>query len=230
VRHPYGPRWIGSYDFHAGIDIPVGSGAPVHAIRAGTVWDVLVWDGVATAGNRVIVQHADDWFSAYLHLDSIGVDVGDSLAAGEVLGTAGSTGASYDHLHLGLMRGLTTGMDERRSRNPLELLPHEQLPAGTATPTASGFDVELSVQSMRVQSIELSNATQTRFVDYLDVVALGSFARDEHSQFGVWLDAAAVTMTGGSFALAVRPDPPDFNPDTLRVWDFDGVLILEVTP
>ncbi|MCA9714938.1 MAG: M23 family metallopeptidase, partial [Myxococcales bacterium] len=85
IRHPYGPRWIGQYDFHAGVDINVDVGTPVHAIAAGTVVSATPWDGESTSGNTVLVEHAGDRFTAYLHLSELLVEDGQPLEVGEEL-------------------------------------------------------------------------------------------------------------------------------------------------
>lgn len=88
----------GQRDFHDGADISVPKGTPVVAALDGTVtatfWDV--W-----GGNRVEVSHADGMKTTYNHLDTVMVQVGDSLKASEQLGTVGQTGlrVTGPHLH-----------------------------------------------------------------------------------------------------------------------------------
>lgn len=92
--------WFG-YDF----DMPIGT--PVHAARAG----VVTWlqeeyedgDHDFDHSNTVQVTHADRSFAQYLHLTRDGalVEVGDSVAQGQVVGISGYTGLTgpREHLH-----------------------------------------------------------------------------------------------------------------------------------
>lgn len=227
IRAQYGPRFIGRYDFHAGIDLPAPKRTPVGAVAAGKVVNVVRWDGVSTAGNNVLLEHGGGRFTAYLHLDSIAVQVGDVLPAGGIVGAVGDTGATYDHLHLTYMVGLTTPRnDERRSRNPLEMLPHRPAAPPTVTFQPAHVTVDLPVQQMTVRRIALHSGATTRRLDYHDVVALGSTARDAHVQFGVYLDAAAAVRD--RFALTVAFDPRTAVPDRIVVEDFDGRVVADV--
>lgn len=88
---------------HTGIDIPAPSGTPVKAAAAGTV-SFAGWarkgSGYGGYGNAVIVQHNDGTQSLYGHLSGINTKVGDTVAAGQVIGKMGSTGrSSGSHLH-----------------------------------------------------------------------------------------------------------------------------------
>jgi murein DD-endopeptidase MepM/ murein hydrolase activator NlpD len=61
------------------------------------------------SGNTLILDHGMGVFSTFLHLDSITVKVGDTVAQGEQIGTIGATGrATGPHLdwriNLGKMR------------------------------------------------------------------------------------------------------------------------------
>ena len=227
IRHAYGPRWIGAYDFHAGIDIPAPTGTDVHAIAAGEVVDVNEWDGMSSSGNNVLVAHSQDRYTAYLHLSHIDVELGQILAAGDKLGEVGDTGATTEHLHLTYMVGLDhPGTDEGKSRNPLEWLPHNEV-ALSATPVDQGWALSVSEQSMRVARIEMVGGSETHDAHYYDIVAKGSVERDEPVHFGVEFAADGPDMTGGSFVLHLAPDPPEAQLG-LRIWDFDEQVLLEL--
>jgi hypothetical protein len=85
--------------YHAGIDIAAGAGATVVAPADGVV--VLAGPPTLTLeGNLVIVDHGNGLNSAFLHLSSEAVKVGDHVRQGQPIGTVGMTGrATGPHLH-----------------------------------------------------------------------------------------------------------------------------------
>jgi len=100
VSSPYGERLdpiTGEPAFHAGVDLAAPAGTPVQAAAAGEV----VFSGRrGSAGNLVEIRHPDGAKTSYAHLHEIHVDVGETLGAGEVLGSVGTTGRTTGpHLH-----------------------------------------------------------------------------------------------------------------------------------
>lgn len=91
----FGPR--GSR-FHAGLDFPARSGAPVVAGRRGVVLSAG-WDS-GGFGNLVVVRHRSGVTTWYAHLARVRVRPGERIARGARVGTVGSTGlATGPHLH-----------------------------------------------------------------------------------------------------------------------------------
>jgi murein DD-endopeptidase MepM/ murein hydrolase activator NlpD len=86
-----------SYD-HPGIDLAAGEGSPVHAVDSGMVR--REGNDEAGYGNIIEIDHGNGYSTVYAHLSVIGVRACQSVQAGQVIGTAGSTGnASGAHLH-----------------------------------------------------------------------------------------------------------------------------------
>lgn len=84
---------------HDGIDFTGSYGTPVYASRAGSIAS-SGYD--PSAGNYVIINHGDGYYSYYLHLSSILVSSG-SVSAGQTIGLMGTTGNSTGvHLHFGI--------------------------------------------------------------------------------------------------------------------------------
>ncbi len=105
-----GDRW------HAGVDISAPSMTPVVAVADGTVKEIRDQPGDCC---WVVVQHKDRWTSWYIHLTNDhpgtddgawigivpGLQVGESVAAGQVIGWVGDSGNAEPgepHLHFEL--------------------------------------------------------------------------------------------------------------------------------
>ena len=89
-----------SGSFHDGIDLGGTSSTPILSSRAGTVVQSS-FDG--SAGNYAIIDHGDGYFSYYLHMSVISTSVGQTVSAGQTIGTMGTTGNSTGvHLHFGV--------------------------------------------------------------------------------------------------------------------------------
>lgn len=85
---------------HSGVDLRAAAGEPVHACSDG---QVILTGNHFFAGNSIYVDHGMGIVSMYFHLSKVSVTPGDHVAAGQVLGLAGSTGRSTGaHLHWGV--------------------------------------------------------------------------------------------------------------------------------
>ena len=119
VTSPFGPRQDptgASGTQHDGIDFAGSAGTPIMASKDGTVVEAgFPW----SAGNHVVIQHPDAYYSYYMHMVSApSVGVGSSVSAGQVLGGMGTTGNSTGvHLHFGVSTALWSGFV-----NPASLL------------------------------------------------------------------------------------------------------------
>jgi murein DD-endopeptidase MepM/ murein hydrolase activator NlpD len=94
IVSPFGMRWG---RLHAGVDIAVPSGTPVHAAQSGRV-AIAGW--VGGYGNYTCIQHSGGLSTCYGHQSSIGVSVGQSVSQGQVIGSSGCTGHCFGpHVH-----------------------------------------------------------------------------------------------------------------------------------
>jgi septal ring factor EnvC (AmiA/AmiB activator) len=76
-----------------GLLIAATGGAEIHAVAHGRV----AWaDWLKGYGLLTIVDHGDGWMSLYAHSETLLKDVGDWVAAGEVLATAGRSGGQAE--------------------------------------------------------------------------------------------------------------------------------------
>lgn len=102
VSSEFGPRDApgqgGSTD-HQGIDLAPGAGLPIPAAGSGVVALAGVNGGF---GNCVIIDHGNGLRTLYGHMqDTPSVSVGQTVAAGQIIGLVGNTGVSFGaHLHL----------------------------------------------------------------------------------------------------------------------------------
>ncbi len=102
---PYGARRSvngGPYaTYHEGVDYAAYGGTPVYAPAAGTV---VLAELLDVRGGSVIVDHGWGIYSGVYHLSTIDTSVGSAVAAGDLLGTVGTTGRSTgNHLHWDLL-------------------------------------------------------------------------------------------------------------------------------
>jgi len=103
VTSPFGlrrhPIW-GVTQLHAGIDLVrtgATAGAPVVASAGGTIVEI---ESRVAYGTDVVIDHGDRLATVYAHLAAVSVSVGDAVAAGQQIGTIGSSGFSTGaHLH-----------------------------------------------------------------------------------------------------------------------------------
>jgi len=171
--YTYGSTMGGNFQQHQGVEFNVPTGTPIHAIGAG----VAAYSGPAEAGaNTVVILHDRQLeesyvWSAYYHNTELLVSAGDTVAAGDVIATAGNTGrATNDHLHLEIHT--TPGDDvsivvdpEQRyppySRNPQLWI--EPLP-GTGAIAGRVFDAEgQPVRGARIYGVIKPQPTETPF-------------------------------------------------------------------
>jgi len=94
VVSPFGYRWG---RLHAGIDIAVGYGTPIHAAAAGTV---VLAGWVSGYGNYTCIDHGGGMATCYAHQSSYAVSQGAAVGQGQLIGYVGCTGHCFGpHLH-----------------------------------------------------------------------------------------------------------------------------------
>ncbi len=119
IISPFGLKGLGRRN--DGIDVRAPQGAEVHAAAAGDV--VYAGDQVPGFGNLVLVKHANGWVTAYAHLQSIGVQMRQTVTQGQVLGQVGTTGGVAEpQLHFEI-RYAATPSEKAKPVDPLLILP-----------------------------------------------------------------------------------------------------------
>ncbi len=101
--------------FHDAIDIAgTGLNSPIYAINNGTVYRAR---RSAVAGNYVVINHNNGYYSYYGHLNKINVSEGEVVAKGDILGGMGKTGqATGVHVHFAIYDSIP--FSGKRALNP----------------------------------------------------------------------------------------------------------------
>ncbi|NOY23765.1 MAG: peptidoglycan DD-metalloendopeptidase family protein [Acidobacteria bacterium] len=104
-------RKFGTWLKNNGITIHVIQGTPVHALYDG----VVVYAGwYKSYGRLLILNHGDNYYSFYAHLDSFSVTINQVVTTGDIIARSGDTASlEHDVLHFELWH-------ERTPLNPLK--------------------------------------------------------------------------------------------------------------
>lgn len=134
---PYGALPRSEYDDphhdYPAIDLPVPTGTPAYAVRAGSV--VRIND--SSCGLGINLTGTDSAVYTYCHLSAWSVAHGATVSPGQQVGLTGNTGNSTGpHLHFGIRTGST-----RRCPQTFLLAIYDGLtpPAATSLPTTGCF-------------------------------------------------------------------------------------------
>lgn len=97
---PFGWRkdpFKGTRRFHKGIDITARTGTPIRATANGFITQV---SRSPSYGLVILLKHSDELKTRYAHLSKFGVEEGQRVLRGQVIGYVGNTGRSKaPHLH-----------------------------------------------------------------------------------------------------------------------------------
>lgn len=100
----FGPKPGGERNDGINLSVPVGT--DIHAAETGVV--IYAGNGIAGYGNLILIEHADNWVTAYAHLSEMSVDRDAVVQRGQIIGLAGNSGAvTAAQLHFELRRGTT---------------------------------------------------------------------------------------------------------------------------
>lgn len=77
-------------NFRSGIEIQTERGEPIQAVYAGKI---LYADWFKGYGNMIIIDHGENYYTVYAHIEEAFKTAGDVVEAGEVMATVGDTGS-----------------------------------------------------------------------------------------------------------------------------------------
>ncbi|MDR0631728.1 MAG: M23 family metallopeptidase [Holosporaceae bacterium] len=98
-----------------GVNIKAALGSPVKAAADGDV--IYAGNKLEEFGNTVIVQHDNNLITSYAHLKDMKVKNGQSVSAGDVIGSVGKTGdVAEPQLHFEVLKN-------KKPVNPVDYLP-----------------------------------------------------------------------------------------------------------
>lgn len=118
-----GARWgaVGSWSrYHTGQDLPAPVGTPLYAVADGVI---IPSNGGGWAGTHVIIRHSDGTASLYAHMSGKNVQPGQTVKAGQNIGSVGMTGRTFGpHLHLEHYPNPSTTSDPYSTDDPYRWL------------------------------------------------------------------------------------------------------------
>jgi murein DD-endopeptidase MepM/ murein hydrolase activator NlpD len=89
-----------------GINIAAPKGTPFRAAAGGTVG--YVGDSLKNYGNLLLIRHEHNYVTAYAHAERISVKRGQTVKAGDIVGTVGESGdVAQPQLHFEIRNGVT---------------------------------------------------------------------------------------------------------------------------
>ena len=97
-----------AFTFQKGIDIKVNRGEPVKSVFKG---EVMFAQWLKGYGNLLIINHGDNYYTLYAHVEEIFKKEGEAVETGDVIATAGDTGS---------IKGLCLHFEVRHHGKPVD--------------------------------------------------------------------------------------------------------------
>jgi hypothetical protein len=143
---------VGNGERNDGINIAAKMGEPIHAAAGGTV--TYAGNELKGYGNLILIRHDDGYVTAYAHAQSIGVNRGDHVEKGQVIGLAAVSTGDVDspQLHFEIRRGV-----EPVDPKPLLMADRASVTRGSLLPQGA-FHFALIRRASRMLSWSLSRS------------------------------------------------------------------------
>lgn len=187
VSSKYGPRNVSQSTYHYGIDISQGNAPEIIASYDGVIDEVVnTYKGTTSSpnyGNYVIIKHNINgtiYYSYYAHMapNSIPstIKVGNSIAAGTVVGKMGQTGYSFGiHLHFEVRKN-SKSPRASTAIDPLKLIdpnnPYPQKSNGNVSGSTSSENIGTPGESFNCngKTVTISNKDGVTYINGIIVV------------------------------------------------------------
>ncbi len=215
-------------DSHHAVDFAIPESALIVAARGGTVIEVVDHHTIGTLdrfyltrANRVRIVHADGTIASYAHLapNSRLVEVGDVVAAGDLLARSGHTGySSAPHLHFSVNHNRL----DRSGTLVSESLPitfYTGVPASTFAPTTG-----LLAQADYGEATTLARAESAEPIAMPDSVPTHAPASTPTPVQKA--ETPYLPPTPPPVTVATRPPPPPKSDASPWIWLSLGALLL----
>ncbi len=196
---PFGPRWLGYYDFHNGMDLQATSPQDVHASHAG-----YATQESGGAGGDLIRIESGSIRTYYMHLSERYVN-NENVPEGYLIGKSGNSGGVPYHLHF----EYRVNNDDK---HPLQVMPyHDNYYCGAEMLTTDNRDFSFK---LTIDDDELD-------IDIIDIVFIyedngfineEDFDIDYSEEQYIPIDNNNIELFSGDWTMYVYPE--DFNPDT----------------
>jgi murein DD-endopeptidase MepM/ murein hydrolase activator NlpD len=189
--YPYGGTSGGALQVHHGVDFANSTNTPILAVGDGVVYyagdDLATMFGLSTNyyGNLVVIQHTlnspegQPVFTLYGHMQSVEVQTGQAVHAGDVIGKVGATGVAFGpHLHLEVRIGDPQSFGA--TRNPdLWIYPYRRFG------TLAGRVTDASGNILYQATVQIRSETRVRYAfTYADTSVNGDDGFHENYAYG----------------------------------------------
>ena len=189
-------------DNHGGIDIAASSGTPIYSWKSGVV---VISSMSSSYGNYVVVDHGEingeNFYTLYAHMTQRSVSAGDTVQAGQQLGTVGSTGNSTGpHLHFEIRTGGTSWLDATR-QDPYSTL--AEIVGDSELGNVCVKGTKFNVESTLINGTESSGEAKKQLCDILvdSVSENGAIALMANAAHESGYNTGALGDSGTSYGL-----------------------------
>ncbi|GIV95446.1 MAG: hypothetical protein KatS3mg057_0103 [Herpetosiphonaceae bacterium] len=174
----YGPRLQAgrqfAYDYHQGLDLPTPISTTLVAVMTGTVR--IAGSHPRYSDGVVQLDHGNDLYSNYLHIQASLVITGQLVGIGEPVALSGSSASGFPHLHFEIRQG---GTSRAHAINPLRYLPYTDTVSHTISITdilptnavwvqvsAPAYELDINRVTLVVRELATNRVVDQRVLDY----------------------------------------------------------------
>ena len=168
-----GNRWAAGH--HQGVDFATPVGTPYAAVADGVVIATGDAWGANLGDNQVVIDHVvdgQDYYTVYAHGNTETVDIGDTVRAGQIIGTTGAQGnVTGPHLHV--EAHTVPEWDTTTDVNPQPLLDYTRPMTSSTEPTVgrSGHAIHTAGYTLPNYTAQTGTATAQNALSFSNPIA-----------------------------------------------------------